>query len=102
MKSNFFGQNDSKYLNQFSIKNYTERPDIVQNLYKFWAQNVSIPPPLDQNMSQGGGMFQYPHIVYYFLKPNIMLGIVKEVGSYSYLDKPSMILVTMSKQQRNN
>ena len=62
MKSNFFGQNDSKYLNQFSIKHYTERLDIVQNLYKFWAQNVSIPPPLDQNMSQEGegGCFNTP------------------------------------------
>ena len=32
----------SKYLNQFSIK-IIHRLDIVQNFYKFWGQNVSIP-----------------------------------------------------------
>ena len=47
--SNFFDQNVSKYLKPFSIKNYTWRVDMVQNLYKFWAQNVSI--TLDQTMS---------------------------------------------------
>ena len=40
--SDFFDQNVSKYLKQFSTKNYTQRLDIVQNLYTFWAQNVSI------------------------------------------------------------
>ena len=50
--SDFIGQNISKYLNYFSIKNYTWKLDIVQNLYKFWAQNISIPPR--------GKMFQYP------------------------------------------
>ena len=46
------------------LSDFLVKLDIVQNLYKFWAQNISILP--DQKKSQRGKMFQNHHIVYYF------------------------------------
>ena len=61
-----------KHFKQFSTKNYTQRLDIVQNLYKFWAQNVSILQEINcfntprPKYVPGSKMFQYLHIVYYY------------------------------------